>query len=383
MLKLIKNGKIFSPDDIGVKDILIAGSMIVSVEPQISLDKFPFPIEIYDASGKVVLPGFIDPHVHLIGGGGAGGLNSRAKEIAVDQIIDAGVTTVVGCLGFDRTSRTLRSLLVKAMALEELGLTTFILSGSYSLPSITLTGSVEEDLIIVDKVIGVKLALGEVLANWPNARDIRNLLADCLRGSNLVGKPGFMQIHLGNAGSLWNKKFEKIFAETKTPLSKVVFTHVNRSRGDFNEFINYVRKGGYVDLTASYNPTERPGSITVLDCIKELVTKNISLDHITISSDSNATRVLPDKRLKYLSIQTIFDVIRDLCRSGLLPMGKAISLVTRNTANVIGCGRQKGSLEVGKDADLIILQENYELDGVIARGKWVKKNAVTLVHEAF
>jgi beta-aspartyl-dipeptidase (metallo-type) len=383
MFKLIKNGKVYSPDDIGVKDILIAGSTIALIESQIQPEKFPFPIDVYDASGKIVLPGLIDPHLHLIGAGGTGGLNSRAKEIAVEQIIDAGVTTVVGCLGFDRTSRTLKNLLLKAKALEEFGLTTFILTGSYSLPSLTLTGSVEEDIILMEKVIGVKLALGEVLANWPELADIRNLLAECLRGGNLSGKPGLMQIHLGSAGVSWKKSFEEICAETKTPLSKVVFTHVNRSRGDFREFTDYVKKGGYVDLTATYSSAERPGSLTVLECIKALTAENISLDHVTISSDSNATRILPDKRIKYLSIQTLFDVTRELCLSGVLPMERALSLVTRNTANVIGCGRTKGSLEKGKDADLIILQGDFELEGVIAGGKWVRKNKVTLVQEAF
>jgi len=383
MFKLIKNGKVYSPDDIGLKDILIAGSTIALIESQILPEKFPFPIDVYDASGKVVLPGFIDPHVHLIGAGGMGGLNSRTKEIAVEQIIDAGVTTVVGCLGFDRTSRTLKNLLLKAKALEEFGLTAFILTGSFNLPSLTLTGSVEEDLILLEKVIGVKLALGEVLANWPEPADIRNLLAECLRGGHLSGKPGLMQIHLGSVGVSWKKSFEEICAETKTSLSKVVFTHVNRSRGDFREFTDYVKKGGYVDLTASFNTAERPGSLTVLECIKALIEENIPLDHVTISSDGNASRILPDKRIKYLSIQALFEVTRELCLSGALPMERALSLVTRNTANVIGCGGTKGSLEKGKDADLIILQGDFELEGVIARGKWVRKNKVTLVHEAF
>ena len=57
----------------------------------------------------MILPGIIDPHVHFIGGGGSAGLNSRTKEIAIEKIVEAGITTAVGCLGFDRTSRTLKS----------------------------------------------------------------------------------------------------------------------------------------------------------------------------------------------------------------------------------------------------------------------------------
>jgi len=152
MLKVIKNGRVYSPDDLGQKDILIAGDTILSVGNRISTDSLPFPVEVYDAGGEMILPGIIDPHVHFIGGGGSSGLNSRTKEIAVEQIIEAGVTSAVGVLGFDRASRTLKALLLKTRALEDLGLTAFMLTGSYSLPSLTLTGSVEDDLILIDKV---------------------------------------------------------------------------------------------------------------------------------------------------------------------------------------------------------------------------------------
>jgi imidazolonepropionase-like amidohydrolase len=62
---------------------------------------------------------------------------------------------------------------------------------------------------------------------------------------------------------------------------------------------------------------------------------------------------------------------------------KAISLVTRNAANVIGCGKRKGSVAVDQDADLILLKDEFFLDGVIAGGKWMRKNGKTLVREAF
>jgi beta-aspartyl-dipeptidase (metallo-type) len=377
MFKLIKGGRVFSPDDLGVKDILIAKDTIFLVDDRILPETLPWNFELTDASGRMILPGIIDPHVHIIGGGGSAGLNSRCKDIAVEEIIDSGVTTVVGCLGFDRTSRTLKNLLLKARALEELGMNAYILSGSYSLPPLTLTGSVEEDLILIDKVIGVKLALGETLANWPEVRDIRDLLAECLRGGHLAGKPGFLQIHLGVNGKLWKKTFWDLLEEARIPLSRVIFTHANRSLDTFEAFTDYVRAGGAIDLTASYTPAERPGSLTVVDCIARLVAENVPLGRVTISSDSNATRILPDRRLKYLPVATIFEVFRELCRTGVLPREKAVSLVTRNPAQAIGCARGKGSLETGKDADLIILNESFELESVLIKGKWARKKGIT------
>jgi beta-aspartyl-dipeptidase (metallo-type) len=383
MLKVIKNGRIYSPDDLGRKDILIAGDTILSVEDRVSTDSLPSPVEVYDAGGKMILPGIIDPHVHFIGGGGSSGLNSRTKEIAVEQIIEAGVTTAVGVLGFDRASRTLKALLLKTRALEELGLTAFMLTGSYSLPSLTLTGSVEDDLILIDKVIGVKLALGETLANFPEIRDIRNLLAECLRGGHLGGKAGFLQIHMGVQGKAWKKPFMEILQEMKIPFSKVVFTHVNRSPDTLDEFLEFVQAGGGIDLTASYTPAERPGSLTVRDSLLRMMRAGVSLDRVTLSSDSNATRMLPDKQLKYLSVQTLFQVIKDLWLTGEIPRPQLVRLVTENPARSLGLGRIKGLVEPGKHADLIVLKEPFELDGVILKGKWARRDGQTLIRDPF
>jgi len=383
MLKVIKNGRVYSPDDLGQKDILIAGDTILSVESRVSTDSLPLPAEVYDAGGKMILPGIIDPHVHFIGGGGSSGLNSRTKEIAIEQIIEAGVTSAVGVLGFDRASRTLKALLLKTRALEELGLTAFMLTGSYTLPSLTLTGSVEDDLILIDKVIGVKLALGETLANFPEIRDIRNLLAECLRGGHLGGKAGFLQIHMGVQGKVWKKPFMEILREMKIPFSQVVFTHVNRSPDTLDEFLEYIQAGGGVDLTASYTPAERPGSLTVAESLQRMIRAGVPLDRVTLSSDSNATRMLPDKRLKYLPIQTLFQAVRDLWLTGEIPRPQLVRLITENPARSLGLGRIKGLVEPGKHADLIILKQPFELDGVLLKGKWARRDGQTLIRDPF
>jgi beta-aspartyl-dipeptidase (metallo-type) len=383
MLKVIKNGRVYSPDDLGQKDILIAGDTILAVADRLSTESLPFPVEVYNAGGRMILPGIIDPHVHFIGGGGSSGLNSRTKEIAVEQIIEAGVTTAVGVLGFDRASRTLKALLLKTRALEELGLTAFMLTGSYSLPSQTLTGSVEDDLILIDKVIGVKLALGETLANFPEIRDIRNLLAACLRGGHLGGKAGFLQIHMGVQGKVWKKPFMEILREMKIPFSQVIFTHANRSPDTLDEFLEFIQAGGGVDLTASYTPEERPGSLTVGEALQRMIRAGVPLDRVTLSSDSNATRMLSDKRLKYLPIQTLFQVIRDLWLNGEISRPQLVRLVTENPARSLGLGQVKGLIEPGKHADLIILKEPFELDGVIVKGKWGRRDGQTLIRDPF
>jgi beta-aspartyl-dipeptidase (metallo-type) len=163
----------------------------------------------------------------------------------------------------------------------------------------------------------------------------------------------------------------------------VVFTHVNRSPDTLDEFLEFVQAGGGIDLTASYTPAERPGSLTVRDSLLRMMRAGVSLDRVTLSSDSNATRMLPDKQLKYLSVQTLFQVIKDLWLTGEIPRPQLVRLVTENPARSLGLGRIKGLVEPGKHADLIVLKEPFELDGVILKGKWARRDGQTLIRDPF
>jgi len=148
---------------------------------------------------------------------------------------------------------------------------------------------------------------------------------------------------MGVQGKAWNKPFMEILGEMKIPFSKVVFTHVNRSPDTLDEFMEFIQAGGGVDLTVSYTPAERPGSLTVRDSLQRMIRAGVSLDRVTLSSDSNATRMLPDKRLKYLSIQTLFQVIRDLWLAGEISRPQLVRLVDGESGEVPGIGADQRS----------------------------------------
>ena len=65
-------------------------------------------------------------------GSGQDGLSSQTPEISATEIVSAGITTVVGCLGVDTTMKTMAGLLARAKALKEEGLSAFIWSGGYN-----------------------------------------------------------------------------------------------------------------------------------------------------------------------------------------------------------------------------------------------------------
>ena len=81
------------------------------------------------SAGLTLAPGFIDNHVHVLGGGG-GLLSSRAPELQTSQLVRAGITSVIGMLGFDATSKDMRALVAKTKAFKEDGISAYALTGA-------------------------------------------------------------------------------------------------------------------------------------------------------------------------------------------------------------------------------------------------------------
>ncbi|MET7652699.1 MULTISPECIES: N-acetylglucosamine-6-phosphate deacetylase [unclassified Streptomyces] len=54
-----------------------------------------------------------------------------------------------------------------------------------------------------------------------------------------------------------------------------------------------------------------------------------------------------------------------------LPVEDVVAALSANPARLLGIDDRVGSLEPGKDADLVLLDENFELKGVMRKGDWV------------
>ena len=96
-----------------------------------------------DGSSLILTPGFIDSHVHVLGGGGEGGFANRTPEATLEGLTKFGVTTVVGCLGTDGIGRDMCSLVAKTKGLNEQGMSAYCYTGSYQIPVHTLTDSIK------------------------------------------------------------------------------------------------------------------------------------------------------------------------------------------------------------------------------------------------
>ncbi len=384
---LLKNPDVLAPAALGRADILVAGGTIVRVEPELSL---PAALgDTVDASACIAVPGFIDSHVHMMGGGGEGGFATRTPELLLSDAIRGGVTTIVGCLGTDGVTRTPAGLLAKARGLEAEGLTTFVYTGHYAVPVQTVTGSIEGDLILIDKVIGVgEVALSDHRSTQPTFDEFARVAAEARRGGILAGKAGVVNVHLGD-GRRGLSLLRRIVDETEIPRTQFVPTHINRNPSLFDEGIAWAKAGGFVDFTTSTVPAFlAEGEVKSSTGLRRMLDAGVDIGRITFTSDGQGS--LPDfdaegrlRRLEIGRVTSLFAEVRDAVRDEGVPLAVAVQPITATPAAALKLAG-KGRLAAGADGDIVLLDAaSLEIRGVIARGRWLMRDGVPLARGTF
>lgn len=388
-MKLIKNIRLYSPEYLGIKDVFIAGGKICKIASRIEVPA-SFDVEIIDGSGKLLLPGFIDSHVHILGGGGEGGFANRTPEATLSGLTRYGITTVVGCLGTDGIGRNMASLISKVKGLKEEGITALAYTGSYQVPVRTLLGNVTEDIMMIDEIIGVgELAISDHRSSQPTFEEFARVCADARVGGILSGKAGILNIHLGDSTRHMDLIFRTI-RETEVPISQFLPTHVNRNASLFEEALEYARLGGTIDFTGNedidYWETVSD-EVRVCKGIKLLLDEGVHSDQFTISSDGQGSLPLFSEKGEFLGVgmgqsSALLKEVRQCVEREDLPLEVAIKGITSNPARIL-CLKGKGHIAQGYDADLCMLTEDLQIDTVIAMGRTMVQNGMPLVKGVF
>lgn len=389
MITVIKNIHVYAPEDLGIKDVVITSNKIEGIYDNVEIPNNFVAIEIIDGKGKLLYPGFIDNHVHILGGGGEGGFKTRTPEMQLSTLIEAGVTTVVGCIGTDGVCRNMRSLIAKAKGLEEEGITTYCYTGSYEIPVKTITDSIKGDMMMVDKVIGVgEVALSDHRSSQATFQDFVNTVASARVGGLLSGKAGIVNVHLGN-GARKLEYLSKLIDETEIPPTQVLPTHINRSDKLFYEGEVYAKKGGFIDLTTSSDPNFlEPGEIRAGEGLSILLRNGVDIEHITFSSDANGSMPKFDEQghlvgLGICSVSSLYREVKESIKEHKVPIEEAIKVITSNVANILKLDN-KGRITGGRDADFVIVdEESLDIDMVIAKGKIVVEKGEAVVKGTF
>ncbi len=387
MLTLLRNAEVFAPARLGRRDILIGGGTIVAIESDLGAFAAARAgmCEVVDLASARVLPGLIDAHVHVTGGGGESGPSSRVPGVALSALTLAGVTTCVGVLGTDGTTRNVASLVAATLGLREEGLSAFSWTGSYEVPPITLTGSVRSDILFVDPIVGVgELAVSDHRSSQPTLDEIVRIAADCHVAGMMSGKAGVLHLHVGD-GARGLDLVRRALATAEIPARVFHPTHVNRKKALFAEAIELARGGCTIDVTA-FPVEDGDDAFSAPDAIARYLATDAPRDKITCSSDGGGC--LPtfddDGRIVNMDVgrpSAVAETLRDLLAKGHALEG-VLPVFTSNVASLLRLAH-KGRLVAGGDADIVVLDDAHRIRDVMARGRWMVRGGAPTVLGAF
>ena len=394
MFELISNANIFAPAPLGIRHLLVCAGKIVYIGEQMPQLDDALEVKVTDLDGARLVPGFIDAHTHLTGGGGEAGPSTRVPPLALSQITSAGVTSVVGLLGTDDLTRSTQNLLSQVMGLREEGLSAWCYTGGYHVPLTTLTGSVRSDIVNLEPVIGVgEVAISDHRSSQPTQDEILRLASEAHVAGLMTGKAGIVHFHLGD-GKRGLSLLRDCLERSEIPPRVFNPTHVNRNKPLFEEACELSELGCNVDLTAfpaeSDDRAENHGGDSqgwsAEDAVQRFLDKGCDPGKLTISSDGGGCLPQFDEqgellKMGFASCSAMADCIKNLLDRGL-PEQTVLPFMTSNVANLLRLTR-KGRVETGFDADLVLLDRDNRVDSVMARGVWQVKNNKQLLSGLF
>jgi beta-aspartyl-dipeptidase (metallo-type) len=384
MFQLIKNARVFAPAALGNCDILTAYGYIVAVGPGLEA---PTGIDtgIVDLGGRILLPGLIDGHAHIGGGGGESGYSSRVPPLAVSRFTRAGVTSVVGVLGTDDCTRHTRELVAQTLALREEGISAWCHTGGYHVPVITVTGSVRDDIVFIDPIIGVgELALSDHRSSQPTLDELLRIASEAHVAGLLSGKAGIVHLHLGD-GERGLRAVREALDRCELPARVFNPTHVNRRRQLFEEALDLAARGCFVDVTA-FPIEDGDDAWSAADAVRRFIDSGAPVGRITVSSDGGGCLPEFDDEGRMLRMDIgepamLAETLAELLASGLSPE-IAVAPFTSNVAQLLRLPK-KGVIRVGAHADLVALDDEYRINDVMARGRWHLRNGALERHGRF
>ncbi|MDL2294237.1 beta-aspartyl-peptidase [Ruminococcaceae bacterium OttesenSCG-928-D13] len=369
---LVKNVDLYAPAHRGVVDILMIGGVFAAIGP--GLAPGIEGITEVDGAGCAAVPGFIDQHTHLTGGGGEGGFDTRTPQLELSQTVRAGVTSLVGLLGTDSFTHDVESLVAKTKELKKGGLSAWCLTGAYQYPSITVTGSVTKDIVYIEEVIGCKLAIADHRCSLPTCAEITRLAADIRMASLIAGKPGVLHLHVG-ASKKGMEDIFRILRDTDLPAWHFRPTHME---GHPEQAVEFTRLGGYADVTAE---PEEAASFCKL-------ARQAAPGMLTLSSDAGGSIPKWNDKREIIGVgvggmDTLWQTVGALVREHGIPLEQALCYITENVAKALRMYPRKGCVQIGSDADLVLLDEAGAPHTVFARGKAMMLSGKVLARGLF
>jgi imidazolonepropionase-like amidohydrolase len=327
--------------------VVIEGGLITAVGPKESIS-IPGDATMVDASGGTILPGIIDAHTHVLNELRVenGELNSVDRALYLARPLQAGVTTVRD-VGWSWDLSEDMSVLRAAVERE-----------GNTVPTIVMTGP----------ILGAPG--GRAVTEFPQYSLAVEDAEDAQEATERLLSEGVQQIKLMSESGPQNS-YTPLTAEQVLVITDAA--HAQGSRVTIHASINdaVMAIGNGVDQLAHW-PIGPEGQ-EVPQVLPDELLEQLIAGQIPVVTTFNITRPAEGDVRRFLdaggtlvygsdgpaggAIDRPFREMRTMSINGMTPM-EIILAATANAAEALGLGDQVGTLEVGKTADIIIVDRN-------------------------
>ncbi len=379
-MKAILGGRIVTPTAILDGMAVVFNEKISALIPESDVPK---DAQILSANGKYVLPGLVDIHIHGYLGADASdgdydGLKTMAKGIAENGVTSFLPTTMtVSYAELRRAFEQIRITLKESATDTWNGAQIMGVNAEGPFINASKKGAQAEEHVRKGDAAFLK-EYADIIRVFTIAPEIPGNL-DCIRE---IAQDGRMLISMGHTAANYQQACEGINAGVRH------VTHLFNAQTGLNHREPGVVGAGLTDSRVSCELIA--DTFHVHPALFSLVAR-MKGDNMVLITDCTRAGGLADGEYT-LGGQPIFvhgiecrladgtiagsvlklnDAIRNVRAHTDLPLEKIVNMASLNPARRIGIAQQKGSIEVGKDADFAIADENMRITQTILRGRTI------------
>ena len=375
----IKGGKIILENEVLVGKVLIFNDKIIDiVDEGIFAEKSPTrEMKIIDADGKYVSPGFIDIHIH-----GSGGRDTMDGDLSGLKIISETIAQS-GATGFLPTTMTMeKAKIYKALDSVKLGMQANfkgakILGAHMEGPFISphYKGAQNKDYILKPdfKFIANYLDSIKIITMAPEEDFQFEFIKDVKNNSDIVLAMGHtnanyetaleaVRVGISNASHIFNA-MRPFHHRDPGVVGAVLYSNIS-----FELIADTLHLHPAV-FQILLNAKGKDKMILITDAMRAgfMEDGKWELGGQEVLVDNNSAR-LSDGTLAG-SILTLNKAVFNILTYTDLEIYEAVALASLNPARLINMDKSKGSIKIGKDADLIIFDEELKVDLSISGGR--------------